>query len=154
MSAGRVAAGAAPAGYAPLSPGAVVYKPVAAPPAILLDLAERDAVLDADGRTAGMDPEDQQVALAFGAERGSIKHAKHIGNDFRAKLPSVNGAPLQAAAERIAREATPFDQLLASGAVTLLGVTVVRPRRGAALITVSYKRRGETRARSATVGTS
>jgi hypothetical protein len=128
------------------------YVPMPPPPAILLDAGARDAVLDVLGRVVGMDPDDQLVALSFMIRRKSVKHAPEIGHDFF-DMPPFTGARLQAAAERFAAAATPFDRLIASGRVTLVGVQASRPKPGETRFVVKYKKLGSSQVRSASVGT-
>lgn len=135
-----------------LEPAFVRYAAAPPPPAILLDLALRDAVLDANGRFEAMDVTDQKVAIAFGVPRGSVKHAPHIGHDFRA-LPRVRGSALVAACESAAASATPFDELIAAGAVRLLDVEVLQPKTGETRIAIRYQRTIDNQVRRANVGT-
>lgn len=150
-----MAFGGDPFGYGPfgeiVETPSVRYEPVPPPAAILIDLEARDAVLDADGRYEGTDPIDQQVALSFGVPRGSIKHAPDLGHDFLT-LPGVTGDRLRVECERRAAAATPFADLLTSGAVELVSVTHQEPKRGEVRIAIAYKKRGETRVRTAVVG--
>lgn len=148
--------GATPFGYdafgETIETPTVKYEPVPPPAAVFFDVGARDAALDEFGRFVGMDPIDQQVAISFAVARKSVKHAPEVGHDFR-DLLNVSPAQLQATAERMASEATPFDKLIASRAVKLLGVEVQRPKKGEVRPIIKYKKSGETRVRRVTVGT-
>lgn len=151
MGAGSSSAGAMPAGYDPLVTLAP-YKPGGPPSAIKLDLRNKDAVLDADGKYEDMGTIEQQVALAFGYPRRSLKHKPEIGHDFLT-LPRVHGAALDAEIDRRARIATPFDQLLADGLVELLGVEKRHPKTTETGIAILWRKTGEVGVRRELVGT-
>lgn len=131
---------------------ATQFQPFPPPAAILIDPLARDAVLDENGRVLGMDADDQKVVLSFSVPRKSVRHASNVGNDF-ATMPPLSGAALQAECERRAAAATPFDSLIASGRVTLLGVSITRPKPGETRIVVRYKKLGQSQVRSVIVGT-
>lgn len=128
------------------------YEPAPPPAAIFFDAGTRDATLDADGRYEEMDPDDQQVALSFAVARGTVKHAPEVGHDFL-ELLDVPPSKLQATAERMAAEASPFDSLLAARRVELLGVEVRVPKRGEVRTIIKYRKLGERQVRTADVGT-
>lgn len=148
--------GATPFGYGPfgetVEAASVTYEPLPPPPAILFDPYVRDAVLDADGRFEEMDVVDQQVVLSFAIPRGSVKHAPEVGHDFMT-LPRVFGKALEDEVKRRAALASPFDRLVKAGEVNIVAVTLQNPKKTESRIAISYRKRGETQTRSATVGT-
>jgi len=127
------------------------YVPAGPPAAIKLDLENHDATLDEDGHFEDMGTIEQQVALSFGYARGSIKHMKSVGHDFL-DMPRLARAPLDAEIDRVARLASPFDQLLATGKVELLGVAKQHPKTTESRIAIEWRKTGETQVRTTTVG--
>lgn len=150
MGAGDSPAGRAPAGLGKqtfLDP----YVEKRPPAAIKLDVKTRDHRQDADGHIEDMGTVEQQVALAFGYPRGSLKHSPTTGHDFLT-LPRVHGAALDAEIDRRARIATPFDELLASGEVELVSIEKQHPKSTETRLAISWRKIGETTVRSTAVG--
>jgi len=149
-------AGDAPAGHTPAGLGvqtlSAPYTPSTAPAAIRLDVKNRDASLDSSGRYEDMGTIEQQVAIAFAHPRGSLKHSPNTGHDFL-DLPRVVGAELDAAIERAAKQATPFDRLLASGKIEFLGISSQHPKRTESRVVIEWRKTGDTTTRTALVGT-
>lgn len=129
------------------------YQRVAPPAAVYFDPRTGDFRQDAAGRILNMGTVEQQVALAFSVTRRSVKHAPDVGHDFLA-LPRVHGARLDAAIDRAARQATPFDRLLADGLVELLGVEKTHPKDTETRLVVHWRKTGTTTVRNTPVGTS
>lgn len=148
-------AGDAPAGHTPAGLGAQTllppYVPGGPPAAIKLDTRARDAVLDADGKFEDMGTIEQQVAIAFGYARGSLKHAPNVGHDFLT-LPRTSRANLDAEIDRRARVASPFDQLLAAGTVELVSVVKQHPKKTETRIAITWRKTGDTSTRITFVG--
>jgi hypothetical protein len=132
-------------------PPSARYQAVLAPEAIKLDLRDGDAVLDSTGRYEGVTTVEQQIALAYGAPRGRLKHAKEVGHDFLT-LPRTNREGLQRELERRAPLATPVDRLIAAGEVEIVSVRSEHPKRTESRIVVSYRLRNEREPRSIIVG--
>lgn len=128
------------------------YLPVAPPEAVRFDPLTRDFLLDDEGRYEELEPVDQQTVISFSVPRGHLKHAPHVGHDFLT-LPRLTGARLDAEIERRAQQATPFADLLKSGAVVFRGVEVRHAKNTESRIVVKYSKPADPTVRSVRVGT-
>jgi hypothetical protein len=127
------------------------YQEALAPEAIKLDLPAGDAVLDERGRYDGVTTVEQQIALAFGVPRGSLKHAPEVGHDFMT-LPRANKSTLQIEIQRRAPRATPVDRLIEAGEMEIVSVHSEHPKSTESRIIVRYRLRNEREPRSIIVG--
>jgi hypothetical protein len=137
MPAGQYPAGAGPAGGDPIVPGSLLA-PRNPPAAIYLDGASKDALVDPDGFWVEMDPIDQQVVTTFTTPKGSLKHAKEIGHEFRS-MPRKTGKALDNELRARAARARPFADLLGKGVVTLDAVYITRQKTGESNIVIQYR---------------
>lgn len=148
-------AGDAPAGRTPAGLGvqtlSASYTPSSAPAAIRLDVRSRDAALDSIGRYEDMGTIEQQVAISFAYPRGSLKHSPSVGHDLF-KIDRVVGAELDAAIERAARQASPFDRLLAAGKVEFIKVSAQHPKNTESRVAIEWRKTDETTTRTTLVG--
>jgi len=150
-----VGAGDAPAGHTPaglcvqtfLDP----YTHKSAPAALKIDLRNRDLKQGSDGHIEDMGTIEQQVALAFGIPRGSLKHSPNIGHDFMT-LPRLAQAALDAEIDRRAQNATPFDQLLAAGKVELISISKQHPKTTETRLSIQWRKVGDVTVRTTPVG--
>lgn len=144
-----------PLGGAPLGSNpqtfATPYRPGAPPAAIRLDLLNRDATLDEDGRHEDMGTIEQQVALAFSCARGTLKHAPLVGHDFF-DIGRMSRARQDAAFARAAVRATPFDRLLRDGLVEFLSIETTHPKSTEARFVIRWRKTGAARVETTPVG--
>lgn len=128
------------------------YQRVAPPPAAYFDPRTGDFLQDEAGRILDMGTTEQQVALSFAIQRRSLAHDRTVGHDFL-DMPRVHGEKLKAEIRRRARLASPFDALLASGRVELLGVESEHPKDTESRMLIRWKLAGDNQERTAAVGT-